>query len=1234
MESAQTALRDVFDEAAEIADPAARAAFLDSACRGNVPLRARVEELLRAEAQATGFLRDRSTSPENDRTQEKIGERIGRYRLRERIGRGGCGVVYLADQEEPVRREVALKVIKLGMDTRSVVARFEAERQTLALMDHPNIARVFDAGATETGRPYFVMELVRGVPITDFCERHGLSFGRRLELFTQICQAVQHAHQKGIIHRDLKPSNILVGTQDGAAVPKVIDFGIAKATEQGPGHAGLTNLNHFIGTPAYMSPEQVGLGAGDVDTRSDIYSLGVILYELLTGQPPFDPKTLTQAGLDQMRRIIREVEPVKPSTRITQELGAAGVNRRKPNSALSTQHSAIPSDLDWIVMKCLEKDRARRYETANGLASDIRRHLNNEPVVARPPSPIYLFQKLFRRHRTAFASAGIIALVLVAAVVVSTRLAVRATRAEKVQTQLRADAQSQASETRQSLVRLRVAEGNRLVEQGDLLSALPSFVAALQMEQRDPAREENERMRIGWVLRNTPALKQSIFHGQRINTLAFSPDGTKIAAGGDEKQARVWNVETGEQLAALPRLHGSMRLIQFSPDHERLVAVNDYGAALILNASNGEAVSPVLQLSDVTLAEMYAVLDTFAPRASFSPDGNYLIGAWASKSAHIWNAMNGTNVFTLAHPQLLVNAEFSPDSRYVVTCCRDRLARIWDVATGKRTATPPISSSGSVSDAHFDPTGTRLLTVANRKDLQLWDWKTALPIGQAMKHEAAITVALFTLNGDRVITAGGDGVVRVWSTDNGQVVARFQHPAAVNSVALSPNGKWMATACDDGYTRVWDIAREHLAIPLLPQGGEVRSVAFSRDGNRLAAAGVGGMIRLWELRLPEAPAVTFDEPDAVWADFSRDGAKVATAGRHFSTAARVWDASTGTPLTAWLPHQDALRVATFSPDGTRILTDGEGSTALIWDAKTGQKAAGPFEHPKRLFDAIWSPNGRRILTACNDGAGYLWDAATGERLFTLQHSDEVHAVAFSPDGKLVATGSRDRTARIWDAATGRPVSPPLPQSAAVHRLRFSPDSLRLVTSCYREDATHSQAELWEVASGKLLGTMPNRDDLIMIEFSNDGRRIATACKDRTARVWDGFTCAPVTQPLVHAHEVYHALFSPDERRLATLTIGGDVRLWSTETGEPITPPIPHPHGHQRGRLCFSPDGRRLLIASGGPGAYLREFVPEKASLAELKLEAEILSGKTLDSGSIGSFDSASLSNAWIRLKAR
>src|ERR1017187_771066 len=349
--------------------------------------------------------------------RDKPGDRIGRYKLLEEIGEGGCGVVYVAEQEQPVRRRVALKAIKLGMDTRQVIARFEAERQALALMDHSNIAKVLDAGATETGRPYFVMELVRGIKITDYCDKNNLSTEERLKLFIQVCSAIQHAHQKGIIHRDIKPSNILVTLHDGVPVPKVIDFGIAKATsdQRLTDKTVYTAFKQFIGTPAYMSPEQAEMSGLDVDTRSDIYALGVLLYELLTGKTPFDAQRLVAAGLDEIRRIIREEDPPRPSNRLSTLVAAEQtiVAKRRhvePPKLLGL----IRGDLDWIVMKCLEKDRTRRYETANGLAMDIQRHLNCQPVVARPPSRLYRFQKMARRHKLVFAAVGAVIAALLA----------------------------------------------------------------------------------------------------------------------------------------------------------------------------------------------------------------------------------------------------------------------------------------------------------------------------------------------------------------------------------------------------------------------------------------------------------------------------------------------------------------------------------------------------------------------------------------------------------------------------------------------------------------------------------------------------------------------------------------------------------------------------------------------------------------------------------------------------
>jgi eukaryotic-like serine/threonine-protein kinase len=495
--------KSVFYAALDITAPAERHAFLEQACDGDDELRTAVEELLALDADSDSdrFFDDCASSlamapadelasPEASATdrceplfEEKPGASIGRYKVLRKIGEGGCGLVFLAEQDEPVRRRVALKVIKLGMDTKGVIARFEAERQALAMMAHPNIARVLDAGATDAGRPYFVMELVDGVRLTEYCDQNRLGMEQRLKLFVQICHAIQHAHQKGIIHRDIKPSNVLVTMLDGVPVPKVIDFGIAKATDEPLTEKTLlTAYAQPMGTPAYMSPEQVQLGGADLDTRSDIYSLGVLLYELLTGRTPFDSKELLKAGVDGMRRTLRECEPVRPSAKLrslaADELTKTAALRRIEGHRLLSE---LQGDLDWITLKALEKDRARRYETAYGLAMDIQRQLNHEPVVARPPSNWYRLQKLVRRNRVTFVAGSAVVAALFIATVTSTRLFIKEREARAMEARLRHEAERKE---RASLVALLVTQ-QKFVEADALLHNIaldkPSIEAAAEL---------------------------------------------------------------------------------------------------------------------------------------------------------------------------------------------------------------------------------------------------------------------------------------------------------------------------------------------------------------------------------------------------------------------------------------------------------------------------------------------------------------------------------------------------------------------------------------------------------------------------------------------------------------------------------------------------------------------------------------------------------------------------------
>jgi eukaryotic-like serine/threonine-protein kinase len=617
---------ELFDAARQLTDPAQRTAFLDFSCTDDPALRTRIEALLTAEAEAENFFAAGATVvtatdaslrlSRNTRipleesfnlkhVEESIGARIGRYKLVQKIGEGGCGVVYLAEQEEPVQRRVALKIIRLGMETRTVIARFEAERQALAMMDHPNIARVFDAGETERGSPYFVMEHVRGVRITEYCDQNRLSVRQRLDLFIQICHAIQHAHQKGIVHGDIKPSNIMVALHDGVPVPKVIDFGISKATE-----ARLSDRIPFvayaqlIGTPAYMSPEQIEMGGVDVDTRSDIYSLGVLLFELLTGRTPFDGKKLLEAGIEEMRRVLRDMQPVRPSGLLLSLdrpaiTSIAEARCAKPHALIKR----LRRDLDDITLKALEKDRRRRYETANGLAMDVQRHLNDEPILARNHGPLYRLLKLVRRNRAVFIGVGAVATALVIGTGVSTWLFLRerearhrAVAAEQQQARLRHEAERREQITQAALLvsQERFEEADAILETVTLTDPTMEGAAVFR------AAGEWHAIHGRWKLaadRFEMLLQINQLEGADVSSLDYLERGPVLIELGDLPGYEQFRQE------AIARFAGMS-----SPFADRIVKI-----ALLAPASESvlKAMQPLVAVTDRAFAEADATGDFF-----------------------------------------------------------------------------------------------------------------------------------------------------------------------------------------------------------------------------------------------------------------------------------------------------------------------------------------------------------------------------------------------------------------------------------------------------------------------------------------------------------------------------------------------------------------------------------------------------------------------------------------------
>ncbi len=586
MDTPDGAVEEIFHAALDRADPAEREAFVAGACEGAPDLKQRVSRLLEMHESADGQFENLPLSAEIEAEQwrgrpEDAGEWIGPYKLLEQIGEGGFGVVWMAEQERPVRRRVALKILKQGMDTKEVIARFEQERQALAMMEHPNIARVFDAGATQLGRPYFVMELVRGVRITDYCDLHQLPMRERVELFIRVCQAVQHAHQKGIIHRDLKPSNILVTVNDGEPVPKVIDFGVAKATQGRITDGTLfTHSEQIVGTPLYMSPEQAEMTSLDIDTRSDIYSLGVLLYELLTGGTPLDTATMARAGLDEIRRLIREVDPPRPSVRVRTMTGEALTSTAKRRQAEGSKFpAALRGDLDWIVMKCLEKDRKRRYDTANSLVLDLQRHLANEVVGARPPTAVYLVEKFARRHRGPVLAAAAVLFVLCAGLVISTMLYLRERQAWASESAQRAKAQTAAAKSEQSVkfmmdmlsaIHPESAKGRDVSVLTEMLERAERQVATELRDQ--PEVQADLHGMIGRVYGSLGLYPKARPHLEQARTLRQSLLGREHAA----------SLSATRELAALCRLQGHL------PEAEGLILP---AARLARRALGGETLA-------------------------------------------------------------------------------------------------------------------------------------------------------------------------------------------------------------------------------------------------------------------------------------------------------------------------------------------------------------------------------------------------------------------------------------------------------------------------------------------------------------------------------------------------------------------------------------------------------------------------------------------------------------------
>jgi serine/threonine protein kinase/Tfp pilus assembly protein PilF/sugar lactone lactonase YvrE len=1223
--------KSIFLAAIEIASATERARFLDTACAGNRLLRAEVQALLDAhdkpqalvDAPLPGLL-----AAAEDAVTERPGTVIGPYKMLQQIGEGGMGTVFMAEQTHPVQRKVALKIIKPGMDSRQVIARFEAERQALALMEHPNIARVLDAGTTTSGRPYFVMELVKGVPITRYCDDHHLTPRQRLELFVPVCQAVQHAHQKGIIHRDLKPSNVLVAEYDDKPVAKVIDFGVAKAT--GPKLTDRTMYTEFgqvVGTVEYMSPEQAKLNALDIDTRSDIYALGVLLYELLTGTTPFEKKRLQAVAFDEVLRIIREEEPPKPSTRLStiEELPSIAANRGLEPKKLT---GLLRGELDWIVMKALEKDRNRRYETANGFAMDIQRYLADEPVQACPPSAWYRFGKFARRNKTGFAIAGMIVFCVVLlgsgiGWLVGDRAARRAEITRQVQDLLTAArsllAENQVARSRQKLAEAR----SRIGEDGALLGNLADEVEALDAE--------------------LSTFERFLGLDEKAHEAEFPPSADLLIAQG----AAAGKAVSREPAKAVPYMLGALSCFgvlerddwsgqlergRLGPDQVARVRRTAYDQLLWLadddlrrrvNHRLGRQLSP-----PEAAQEALAYLRRAESGCRLTPAFYQIRGRCRKALGEAERARQDEQVArqtpaTVArdHYLLALAAYDARNKEEAVRQCEAALrlepTHYWSLyrlgACCDLHSKGLINERGSSAEAVGAYTGCILKRPdhawayfgrgnayfhLNRHDDAAADYREAIRLqrdfAEAHLNLGSVLLNLWKLDESvaecREALRLRPDLAEAYTVLGRALLDQDKLADAVlafrEAVRLRPDyapdqqppqrqghlpwALWRLAAFPYPEARnpkqIVELAEQ--ATELLPKNGTVRlalGMAQYRAGNLQASLE----------NIEKAITLSKGGDPSHW---------LALAMVHWRLGDKAKAAQWYEKANALMLAHDQYRVP---PDWPPLRVE----AGLLLDRMRDPILLSFDSHNfYTISGAAWSADGRRVLSGGDPAPGvWLWDAETGKELRRFSgHTSSVTSVAFSPDGRQALSGSEDKTVRLWDVETGKELRRFEGHTDRVTSVTFSPDGRRVPSG-----SADQSARLWDADTGQELrrfeGHTYGPDDapghayVHCVAFSPDGKRALTGESHRTIMIWDVGTGKELRRLTVEDGDALSAVFSPDGRQVLSCS-GAKLRLWDVDSAQVVRlfrQDLCYASG-----LAFSRDGRWALSADGAGRAFL------------------------------------------------
>ncbi len=1113
--------------------------YVDQACGSDVTLRERVESLFQAEAKADGFMArpamDGLTQAiESPSIMEGPGSQIGRYKLLQEIGSGGFGVVYMAEQKEPVKRRVALKIIKVGMDTQQVVARFEAERQALALMDHPNIARVLDAGATDTGRPYFVMELVNGVRITEYCDENQLTTRERLELFIPVCKAIQHAHQKGVIHRDIKPSNVMVTSHDGVPVPKVIDFGIAKATQVELTEKTIfTQYGQFIGTPSYMSPEQAEMSGLDIDTRSDIYSLGVLLYELLVGRPPLETKELLSGGFDEIRRRIKEEPPAKPSTRLRtlegDEKTTAARRRKIRPEQLSSE---LRGDMDWIVLKALEKDRNRRYETANGLAADLSRHLNNEPVTARPPSTVYRFQKSWRRNKLAFTAGAAVLVALVAGLAISSWQMLVAQRARNNEVTQRTKAE--ASE--------KLAEASARDATASLYHSLLGQARATRIARQVGYREEvfahlRKARDLDTPAKQLAALRLEAvasmgdFVGFRPRQIVSAPATNRfewVLMSSDGRLLALRDASGGIQLRELPsgrevgrwQLEDPVRHFAFSSAGDRLITIQ------LPRGTEDRAGARVIEFAPNLTGKWQQAGSWRVPGAfgCFSISNSSVVLAadrWPIHKINLIEAESGRTVHSFQRSEGSWNkmAAVSRDGQKLALISNaepgnpEPSIEIWDLPSEQLLRRLPPGFSTNPTFA-FSADGRYLLSQA-MQGTRIYDTTTFSVVDEFSGLGNSASASSF-LPGTTLAAVARPQQRRFVIRDyqKHETVAVFEESTMSTAALFAPGGEFLVTFDDFG-VNLYPFAGADECLTLAGHRLSVPGIAFSRDGTRLASVSKDRTVGLWDSssgrRIWEGDQLLPSPGQAV--AFSPDGRLLAT-GDWDTPTVQLWDAESGRQLLQLTnaPNRQTWSLQ-FVPDPERgLLLVRGGDGVSVWHVGLVDEILDRGPAAVRLIGSrflkmatgiVIFPDRKRIAFNLENSMLLqdLWGEESPRTLAPDSSDGSVQPVVVTPDGESLAFLTKENQVAVFDGATGA-LSRSFAISGSSTRgrqivLNHTGRWLAITSSSMRGLDIH------DFATGELRYSLPDREGTVYwLAWHPREPRLAIARDNGDIAIWD------------------------------------------------------------------------------------------------------------------------------------